>query len=117
MGLDLYKEYEYLMNLRDLNWVRQLMLEKQLLDRPVYQEDTSGLLPDDIPWQLLEDVRTVIRRAEAAVFYLKRWCQLLVPGADFDKVEMFRRRGLPQSHPCNLIRPYLIMSGAWEDQG
>ena len=115
MGLDLYQEYHYIMNLRDLNWVRQLMLEKQLLERSGYQDETSGLPVEDIQWQLLEDIRSVIRRAELAVVYLKQWSNLIGMKADFDQVETCHCRALPRTHPCNLIRPYLVISGAWED--
>ena len=104
------------MNLHDLNWVWQLMLQKQLLDRPTYQ-DESGMLQDNILWQLLEDVRTVIRRAEAAVLYLKQWSHIHGLGNDFDKVEVCHHRALPHTHLCNLIRPYLIISGGWDEQG
>jgi hypothetical protein len=100
------------MNLRDLNWVRQLMLEKHLLER---SDETSGLPLEDIQWQLLEDVRSVIRRAEVAVVYLKQWSNLMGLKADFDWVEICRRRALTRTHPCNLIRPYLVISGPCED--
>lgn len=114
MGLDIRKEYEYVMNLRDLNWVRQLMLEKQLLDRPSCQDENLGPPQQDMPWQLLDNVRTVIRRAEDSVMYIKEWSNLYRLGVDFDEAECCRCRALPPIHPCNLIRPYLVISGAWE---
>ena len=96
------------MNLRDHVWVWQLILETQLCKRS-YCVQKPGQL---VPWQLLEDVRAIIKRAEESVMYVKNWCEVHELGICFDKLEERRRQTLPQSHPCNLIRPYVAISNA-----
>lgn len=94
------------MEARDLYWVQQLMVEKQLPTSfsPRYFNRLQAILGE---------VQTIIKQLEDAVIYIKRWGSQAWR-MDFSEIELRRRADRPSNHPCNLLQPYVVeipMSG------
>lgn len=92
-------EYCYVIGLRDLFWVRRLMLERELL-----RKSRTGLGL----WQLVDDAKAIVTYCEEAVMYIMHWSELQGWTINFEKMEGRRQEQRTEDHPCNLIMPYLI---------
>lgn len=93
-------EYCRVIELRDLFWVQQLMLERQL--PPVEYAELFTQIQT-----LLRDVHTIIDTIENSMIYIRHWGEKIWK-MDFDDIEMRRQRRRPTTHPCTLLRPYII---------
>lgn len=99
-------EYRHVMEIRDLFYVQQLMLEAH----PQLPE------PDAQPSQpQLGDVWMMVRKIEESAVYIMRWGWVQGWKMDFGALEQRRHAERPDDHPCNLLVPYIVkvpMSGA-----
>lgn len=87
------------MEIRDLFYVQQLMLE----GHPQLPE------PDMQPSQsLLGDVRMMVRKIEESAVYIMRWGWGQGWKMDFDTLEQRRHAERSENHPCNLLVPYIV---------
>lgn len=97
------EEYCRVVELRDLFWVQQLMLERRLPAPD--SEDTELFLKIH---GLLREVHTIIDIIENSILYIKYWSQGGGRKIDFDNIEERRQELRPKSHPCMLLQPYIV---------
>lgn len=90
-------EFCRILNLRDLFWVQQLMMEIRL-GRRLYRYFSS---------KHLADVRRVVTRADEATLYLKDFAEDEGFDIDFDAMNDRRCAARPLTHPLYLLEPYI----------
>lgn len=93
--------YCRVVELRDLFWVQELMLEKQL-PPPAYADLVLEIR------ELLGDVQTIITAIENSMIYIKWLAERSGQIVDFGDVEIRRRNRRPRNHPCSLLLPYMV---------
>lgn len=88
------------MEIRDLYWVQQLMVEKQLPTsvNPRFFGRVQAILGE---------VQTIIKRLEDSLIYIRRWGSEMWE-MNFSEIELRRRAERRDNHPCNLLQPYVI---------
>lgn len=89
------------MEKRDLYWVQQLIVERQMparADIPIPPEMRT----------VLGEVRMVIKKMEDSMVYIRRWGKLQQWNMDFNMIESHHRDQRPENHPCRLLAPYII---------
>lgn len=91
------------MEIRDLIWVQQLVMEMQM------GVGVGGSYMDffETSQDFLADLRMIARSTEVAALCIKDLSAELGLQVDFNRVDSMRKAGRPQSHPCCLIQPYL----------
>jgi hypothetical protein len=94
------KDYYYVMEVRDLLWVWQMSLERQMRYTPLGQFSKSKL-------EALEEVQMMVRETDESVKYIMRWSRLQGWAIDFTATEKKRLKSRGDNHPCNLIRPFI----------
>lgn len=101
-------EYNRTLNLRDLFWVQQLMMEMRL----------GRHLSQYISSKHLSDVRRVVAQAEKAALYVVEFSSAQGWDLNFSEMDKRRRAALSRSHPIFLIQPYIqadMMPFTFED--
>lgn len=84
---------------RDLYWVQQLIVERQI--------PTNSATPPELRL-VLGEVNMMIKKIEDSMVYIRRWAKLQGWKMDFDTIETRHRDLRPGDHPCRLLAPYII---------
>jgi hypothetical protein len=101
-AVNLRREYGRVMELRDLYWIRQMILQDQF-------HLSSHLNQFPALECLLDHLRLMVRSCEESAIYIKDWAKSKAKwNVDFDLIEEQRRRSLPVTHSSRLIQPYLV---------
>lgn len=93
-------KYCEVMEIRDLYWVQQLMVEKQLPTS--INSRFFGRVQ-----AILGEVQTIIKRLEDSLVYIRRWGTEMWD-MNFSEIELRRRFERSDNHPCNLLQPFVV---------
>lgn len=97
--LELEQLYCDVVERRDLYWVQQLIVERQI--------PANSAVPPELRF-VLGEVNMMIKKIEDSMVYIRRWAKLQGWKMDFDTIEACHRDLRPGNHPCRLLAPYII---------